>query len=186
MSDFDPRAAFLAIGGWVGQLIAGTRPDQLDLPTPDDGWTARDLLKHIVQVEAGMCGLIAPDSPMPATEPTDETFSQVYQARLDHITKAFDEPGILERPTKGFFGELPAADVIGRFCPEFLVHGWDLAKATGQDPEGPKETSERILEASRTAIPESGRNPKAFGAPQTPPAGAGPTTKLAAWLGRTV
>jgi len=181
---FDPRSDFLAAASWVGDLISATTPDQLDLPTPDEGWTVRDLLGHIVHVQFAASTVIAPDKALPAPEPTDATWSQVYQAGLSHLRTLFDEPGMLDRKTTTFFGEMTAGDFIARFVSEVLVHGWDLAKATGQNPEGPADMAERTLQAVRAATPAEGRNPKVFAAPVDPPAGAGPTTQLAAWLGR--
>ena len=181
----DPRTDFLQVASWVGDLISATTVDQLGLPTPDAGWTVRDLLAHIVHVESTVSTVVDPGNPVSAAEPTDTTWAEVYEAGLSHIATVFNEPGILEKTTTTFFGEMPAGDFITRFTPEILVHGWDLAKATGQDLEGPSEVAERTLKTALVSNPAEGRNPKAFAAPVEPPAGAGPTTQLAAWLGRT-
>ena len=181
----DPRTDFLAVADWVGDLISATTVDQLGLPTPDEGWTVRDLLGHIVHVESTVANVVDPGNPLPVVEATDTTWSEVYQTGLAHIRTVFDEPGAMERTATTFFGPMPAGDFVARFTSEFLVHGWDLAKATGQDPEAPAEVAERTYQAALINNPAEGRNPKAFAAPVEPPAGAGPTTKLAAWQGRT-
>jgi len=181
----DPRTDFLQVASWLGDLISATTVDQLDWPTPDEGWTVRDLLGHIVHVESTVSTVVDPDSPMPVIEPTDTTWPEVFEAGLNHIRTIFNEPGVLERTATTFFGPMPVGDFIARFLSEFLVHGWDLAKATGQNPEGPADVAERTFEAAKVSNPAEGRNPKAFAAPVEPPAGAGPTTKLAAWLGRS-
>lgn len=182
----DPRTDFLAAASWVNGLVRATKPDQLDLPTPDQGWTVRDLLGHIVKMESVVPMVIAPDEAPLALEPTDATWAEVYEAGLDHIRTIFAEPDLLDRPTTTFFGPMPAGEFIARFISEFLVHGWDLAVSTGLNPEGPTDIAERTFQMSQALTPAEGRNPQAFAAPVEPPATAGPTTKLAAWLGHQV
>jgi len=184
MSTFDPRTDFLAAASWVGELISVTTVDQLGLPTPDEGWTVRDLLEHIVHIESTVSKVVNPDKPVPSSDPTDTTWATVYETGLNHIRALLDEPGILDQTRTTFFGEMTAGEFVTRFLSEFLVHGWDLAKATGQNVEGPADLSERVYQAAVVSNPAERRNPKAFGAPVEPPAEAGPTTKLAAWLGR--
>ena len=53
--------------------------------------------------------------------------------------------------------EMPAADVAAVTLDELVLHGWDLARATGQPYEpGPARTSRRSCRSSRRSVPEQG------------------------------
>ena len=60
------------------------------------------------------------------------------QARKTTID-AYAQPGVMDGMVKGVDGEVPAFVVLGiAFCDQ-LIHGWDLARATGQDATMPAD-----------------------------------------------
>ena len=68
------------------------------------------------------------------------------------------------------------------------VHGWDLAKATGQPTDLDPVMAEHFLEFYRAAISDAFRGPDRlapFGPAIAVGAGAGPVEQLMAFLGRT-
>ncbi|GMA41450.1 hypothetical protein GCM10025883_34950 [Mobilicoccus caccae] len=70
---------------------------------------------------------------------------------------------------------------------EVLAHGWDLATAAGLPAEAPAEIAEAGLAAARATLPAEPRgmaNGVPFDAVVEPAADAGPTERLANWLGR--
>ena len=66
---------------------------------------------------------------------------------------------------------------------DLVVHGWDLARATGQDEQIDQDDVARVEKVSE-GFGEGMRSPRAFGPALDPPAGADRQTKLLAWLGR--
>ena len=84
------------------------------------------------------------------------------------------------------FGTVPGSVALHLRMVELLVHGWDLARATGQPPRFPDGLAEQELAFSRRALADipAERNP--FGQPQPAPADAAAIDQLAALLGRTV
>ena len=86
------------------------------------------------------------------------------------------------------FGQMPGSAFIGLAATDTFVHGWDLAKATGQSTDLDPALATQLLAGSRQAIQPAFRsetgNP--FGPEQTAPAGASNADQLAAFLGRTV
>ena len=69
---------------------------------------------------------------------------------------------------------------------EALVHGWDLARASGQRAQFPEDVAGLALEFTRAMLPAvpAGRSP--FGSPKPAPDGAPAIERLAALLGRTL
>lgn len=66
---------------------------------------------------------------------------------------------------------------------DVLIHGWDLAKATGQDSRIDPELVDACLEVVEPQA-ELFRGAGVFGPAITPPPGAGAQERLLALLGR--
>ena len=62
-----------------------------------------------------------------------------------------------------------------------VVHGWDLAKATGQDAEMPPDVAEAALAFTTKAMKDRRIG---FGDPVPVPDDASVTDRLVGWLGR--
>jgi uncharacterized protein (TIGR03086 family) len=87
------------------------------------------------------------------------------------------------------FGVLPGAAFMGLATTDTFTHGWDLAKATGQDIDLDPELAGQLLAGAKATIPDAVRG--ADGAAPFGPAmpcddSAPSASQLAAFLGRTV
>ncbi len=85
-------------------------------------------------------------------------------------------------PTPG--GELPAGLAAGILSVEFLLHGWDLAQATGQQVAVSDEVVAYVRGIAETLVP-GGRERGAFAESVESPADATPLDRLAAFAGRS-
>jgi uncharacterized protein (TIGR03086 family) len=95
-------------------------------------------------------------------------------------------PGAMERTIASPMGELPG-QVFARFVAlDGVLHGWDLATATGQPYEIAPDVVGAVDEFARTAITDELRDGDTFADPTEPPAGATPLERLAAFSGRVV
>src|SRR4051794_9886892 len=84
-------------------LVAATRGDQFDLPTPDDDWDVRALLNHVVAGNWWAAELAAGktieqvgdrlDGDVISPDPLD-----AWDASAEAAAKAFEAPGALEAP----------------------------------------------------------------------------------------
>lgn len=170
-------------------VLVGVTPDQLDLPTPCAQWTVSELINHIVGglhfFESGVTGEASGDAEADAA-------SGDYVAAFDEAAAAalaaFRADGAMEKMLDLPFGTMPGAAFMGMAVNDTFTHGWDLAKATGQDTDLAPELAAQVLEQARAFIQPAFRSEDGavFGLEQDAPAGASAADQLAAFLGRTV
>jgi uncharacterized protein (TIGR03086 family) len=172
-------------------VLANVQPDQLDDPTPCMSWEVRQLVNHIV---GGSHWFAATTNAGAAQEMEDTDYTQgdmlaSYDEGIAASLAAFDSPGAQEKMVKLPFGEFPGAMFMGLATIDQFTHGWDLARATGQDTNLAPEMAEQLLAQCRMAITDQFRGPDGqapFGPEATAPEGASAADQLAAFLGRTV
>jgi uncharacterized protein (TIGR03086 family) len=188
----DPMDQFERAQAWTGSIIAGVHIEDLHEPTPCRDWDVSRLLDHLIadidafnRVASGepldLLTSIKPDEPENegrATPDARATFGQI----TDRARELWSRPGALEQTYKTSRSELPGTGFFNIFLIEMLVHGWDLAKATGQSTEMPAELAEAEL-AFTTAMMKERR--MGFEQPVPVPEDASATDRLVAWLGRT-
>jgi uncharacterized protein (TIGR03086 family) len=125
---------------WMADKVGGAT--DLAAATPCDDWTVRDLLNHLLDTQRFFLGKArGEDVAPPAANPPDllssnprRDIERVQAELLDEFTKE----GVIEKT--GPFFSIAFADQ--------LLHGWDLARATGQDdtmPPGLAESAYAIL-----------------------------------------
>jgi uncharacterized protein (TIGR03086 family) len=175
----------------TGQLVDGVRPDQWNDRTPCAEWMVRDLVRHMVvgnQVfaavlsgtplaEAGTAALAAPP-------PAD--LAGAFRESAERLLAALGQPGALEQVVTIPVGTMPGAAAARIRVVEMLVHGWDLAEATGRATAFPEDLAEQALAFTRPkleALPP-GRSP--FSPPQPVPDDAPAILRLVACLGRSI
>ena len=128
MFDFHPAASrFGAVAGAV-------TPADLDRPSPCAGWTVRDLLDHAASGPRFFAAIARHDVTDVRPVEIDESgaWQQALAADLDALVEAWRHPDAWHGETT--VGELTFPNeqwaVIG--YDEAVLHGWDLAVATGQ------------------------------------------------------
>jgi uncharacterized protein (TIGR03086 family) len=172
----------------TGQLIATVRGARWADPTPCPGWTVRYLVSHLVTGNARFAGSFGsqyqPPSEQDLAAGTD--LLPAYRDSAAALLEALGQPGALDKVVTVPFGTIPGIVALHLRITEVLVHGWDLASATGQLVAFSEDVAEQELAFSRdklSAIPP-GRRP--FAAPQPVADNAPAIDRLAACLGRTV
>ncbi len=169
-----------------GRLIAGIGAHQWSTPTPCTDWNVRAVVDHLVSGNLNFAALVR-DEPRPDHGPEQLADDPVaaYRSAAATMHAAFAEPGVLERVYQAPIGSAPGSVLAHLRITELLVHGWDLARATGQPPELPADIAEGELALWRAQF-EGGPGAKGLPfAPARPVADEAPAIdRLAAFLGR--
>jgi len=168
-------------------IVANVDVAQLGAPTPCVEFDVRGLLNHMVGGNYRFVKIAQgePGQAVPATgDFVDDDPITPYRVSAEAVAKAWSDPAVLERTVHLPFGDFPGAVAIGIHTVETIVHGWDLAKATGQPSELDPDLYAVAWQNTKD-IDESFRGPgRPFGPAVTLPAGATDTGRLMAWLGR--
>lgn len=152
--------------------VAGNiKPDQLDGRTPCPEWDVRTVVNHLMFWSAFRTELAARKQQAPANDPitehTDFTtrrdWPETFATQLDRAVAAWSEPGATEGDTGLAGGSMPARMIGMMMVGELVVHGWDLARATGQQLDTDPAALAAVHEMT-TAMGEAGRKMGAFGA----------------------
>lgn len=184
----DLRVAVVAAQGWVAGLLEGVRHDQLGARTPCAELDVDGLVRHLLGVADRLVamGHGRPAGSVPASvEVLPDDVVAGYRDRVEQVRSAWSEPASLGRLVEAPFGRVPGAAVLGVYLAENLTHGWDLATATGQHPEADPALVGPAHAVMQRVLPAEGREDVPFDAPIEPALDAGPTERLANWLGRS-
>lgn len=128
--DLGPQAAEVA------RVVAGVRADQLCHPTPCPDMNVAALLDHVVGLTLAFRRSAekaeGTGGPVADAANLDPDWRTVLPEQLDALATAWGRPVAWEGTTTIAGMEMPAADVGLIALNEVLVHGWDLAAATGR------------------------------------------------------
>jgi uncharacterized protein (TIGR03086 family) len=182
----DPLARFDRAAAAADSAIAGVGPDQWDAPTPCTEWNLRQLLNHLVGGTKAFLSMQTGGAPVDRTADHvgDDPLAS-FRAAVAELRAAFGEDGALEKTVNTPFGEGPAAILVNMRVNEMMVHGWDVAKASGQSTDLDPELAAQCMEDFRR-LRATGRGAGMFADAQEAPAGATAADQLAAVAGRTV
>ncbi len=170
-------------------LVAAIGSDQWSAPTPCGDWDVRGLLAHVVGgnrvFAAALRGASLEQARQElAGDPLGPDPVTAYGQAAEAVAAAFREPGALERPMTIPFGTVPGAVGLHLRIVEALVHGWDLARATGRTVSYPDDVVEQEIAASRQFLPRVPPDRQPFAPSRSVPDDAPPLDRLVALLGR--
>lgn len=135
----------LDVHGRCGQrfagLVAGVRPGQWHDDTPCSEWDVRTLVHHLLyeqcwvpplcegmtieQVGSRFDGdLMGEDAP---------AWPGSLASAIARAHAAVTQPGVLDRTVHLSFGDVSGREYVIELAGDLAIHGWDLARATGQD-----------------------------------------------------
>jgi uncharacterized protein (TIGR03086 family) len=162
--------------------VAGVADDQWENATPCEDWTARELVGHVVDTQGMFLGLVGRElGPIPAVD--DDPVAAWDGARAV-VQADLDDPDRAGTEFTGFFGTTTFEAAVDRFLnSDLVIHGWDLARATGQDETIDPADAERVLEGAR-AFGDAFRGPRVCGPEVAVPADADIQIRVLGFYGR--
>jgi uncharacterized protein (TIGR03086 family) len=187
MVDLGPAAQRLA------GLVAQVGDDELGKPTPCPAYTVGDLIDHVgglalafaaaADKDFGTYGDMAP--PGDASRLAGDWRSRIPRD-LARLAEAWQKPGAWTGMTRVGGGEAPAEMAGLSLADELVVHGWDVARATGQ----PYHAEPEVVAAAHAflgqfASPDAPAGPDvAFGPARVLPGSAPLLDRVVALAGR--
>jgi uncharacterized protein (TIGR03086 family) len=178
----DALAQFEQLGPVLGGVIAALRTDELNEPTPCAEFTVRGVLEHMIGGATTFAAAYRGEVPR---EPELGDPIAGVQSALADLAASITAPGALDRTIHAPFGDIDGESFARFVVLDGLVHGWDLATATGTPYDPPADLVAAVSEfAEQTLDPL--RDGQTFKATVEPPAGATPVERLAAYTGRAV
>lgn len=176
----DPIAQLEQLGPHLGGVVAGITPDQLDNPTPCDEFTVRGVLEHMIAGGTAFAAAYRGEEPK---EPDLSDLLGHFADMMGDLAGAISAPGALDQTVQAPFGPVPG-ETFARFVVlDGLVHGWDMARATGQ-PYAPPDELVAAAEAFARHALDPLRDGQTFAEATEPAAAASPIERLAAYTGR--
>ncbi|NBM20857.1 TIGR03086 family metal-binding protein [Streptomyces sp. GC420] len=151
----------------VALLADGVRDDRLSDPTPCPAFAVRNLLAHLVGLSAAFrdAGRKAV-GPSTATDPSAVVpdigpgWRERLRLNLDAMAEVWRDPAAWDGTTQAGGFTLPAAQAGRIALNELVVHGWDLARATGQpyepDPDAVEASYDLLAPAAHAPAAERG------------------------------
>jgi uncharacterized protein (TIGR03086 family) len=133
MFDLGPAARELT------RVVQGVRDEQLDAVTPCPDYTLGDLLEHVHGL--ALAFRMAAEKQIPdggsQNPPGDarrlpDDWREAIPRRLDALVAAWTEDQAWQGTTHIAGFDAPAPDVATTAVNELVMHGWDVARASGQ------------------------------------------------------
>ena len=133
----DPRPILDRAIATGGSVIAGVRPDQLTAPTPCPEMDVRAMLGHLIAVLDRIAALGRGEDPFAVTETNvpDDGWTDAWTTAAGRAAEAWRDDAVLERPMTLPWIQGSGAEILASYFSELTVHTWDLATATGQQPD---------------------------------------------------
>ena len=176
----------------TAEIVKATPADMLDVPTPCSEWDVRALLNHVIGtlwLAEALFGDQHPRYPMaPGSLPPAELAggdpAAAYAEAATAALAAATAGDALTRLHVTPLGEMPGPGLAGFTTLDILVHGWDLAKATGQPADLDGRLAAHVLGFAGQVLATPESRAARIG-PAVPVAADVPVThRLVAFLGR--
>jgi uncharacterized protein (TIGR03086 family) len=168
-------------------IVDRITPEQLGRPTPCANFAVVDVLEHMIDgatvFAPAFRGTTAAAAGIPAEDGTPQ---QRFHPAMADLLGAVHAPGAQDRTIAAPFREMPGSVFASYVAFDGLVHGWDLAFATGL-PYTPSEAlvSEVASFARQLLTPEM-RDGDTFADETEAPPGSSELERLVAFSGRHV
>ena len=168
-------------------VVRSVSDDDMGASTPCTDFDVRAVANHMLGTMEAM-RRIGASEPMDAEDPwgtSGDHMSDQWREDLDRTLNEYAEAWSSPEAWEGdvMDGAMPKQAIGDMAFVEAILHGWDLAKGSGQDLQFDVEVVDRALEIMEQ-IGEMGRSQGAFGPEVSVPEDAAPFDRVLAQAGR--
>lgn len=190
LTTLTPGALYVRAMAGTRAYLDGVRADQWHDPTPCSEWDVKQIANHIIgeNLWAGELYQGKAISDVGSTLDGDLAGGDPAKAYRDSVTVASNvvtAPGAMEATCHLSFGDFSGSEYAAQLFMDTLIHGWDVAKATGQATRLDPALVEACLPIAEH-ITGMFRSAGVFGEALPVSSDADPQTKLLALVGRRV
>jgi uncharacterized protein (TIGR03086 family) len=148
-------ALMAAAAAEAARVVAGAakaaNTKTLKQTTPCTDWDLRTLLNHTIlwtsySAERRAYGESVAEELMSKDFTAEPGYAQDYQAQIAKAVDAWSKPEAWAGDRNVMGSATPAADIAAMLIAEMVLHGWDIAKATGQDYHCEDAVAQAVLE----------------------------------------
>jgi uncharacterized protein (TIGR03086 family) len=168
--------------------IDAVNADQWEASTPCSEWDVKQVANHIIGENLWATELFAGktigevgdrlDGDLTGADP-----AAAYAASVAAATPVVSTAAAMEATCHLSFGDYSGSDYAAQLFMDLLVHGWDIAKATGQPARLDPDLVQACLPIAEQLTTQF-RSAGVFGENLSIDAGADPQTRLLALVGR--
>jgi len=150
--------------------------------SPCEGWSARDVLHHVVSTQRDFLAQHGIDASIPIDSSTDP--SAAWHAHDDRVRALLADPAVATLEYDGVFGRTTVgASIVTFYGFDLVVHRWDLASAAGLE-ERLDDSELSMIESAADGFGEHLYDDGVCKPAVQTPAGADRQTRVLARLGR--
>jgi uncharacterized protein (TIGR03086 family) len=179
INELDELKAAEATLAIVQRVLRRTSPADLSNSTPCTKFTVAQVVEHLAGSIVGIGGAAGAELSPTSTGVLEVDIADLAQPALE----AWAKRGVEGTVNIGV-GEMPAALALGIIAVEFLVHGWDVATATGQKLIVDDDLASYVLGLSKRVVNDELRSVVGFDPAIEPTPDASGLEQLLAFTGR--
>ena len=153
-ADNGPALMAAAAAETARAVTGAAKTAPLDTKTPCPDWDLRTLLNHTIlwtaySAERRAHGESVAEDLMSKDFTAEPGYAETYQAQIANAVHAWSDPEVWAGDRSVMGSAMPAADIAAMLIMEMVLHGWDIAKATGQDYHCDRELAQALLDTVR-------------------------------------
>ena len=140
-----------AAAAQAARVVSGAPDAPEATTTPCADWDLRTLLNHTIlwtsySAERRAHGESVAEELMTKDFTAEPGYQAAYTAQIGRAVQAWSDPRAWEGDIGVMGDATPAADVAAMLIMEMVLHGWDVAQATGQEYTCEATVAEAVLE----------------------------------------
>ena len=181
MSEISER--FARITDQFTDRVRGVAPGDWDNPSPCEGWTARDVVRHLTEWIPGFFG--AQGVEFPPVPSVDDNPLAAWEVVRSTVAGMLEDPAVSATQVSTPFSTQSLAETVDMIVTgDVFTHTWDLARATGQDERLDPDQLQRMVVAMGSMPDEVLRADGMFAPAVQVPDDADDQTRFLAYAGR--